>query len=188
MGDSDEVSYTWRKVTEDIFAPVTDLVADYANDAVELTWSLPKEEEEPDPDETTTYSFGFENGLEGWTLIDADGDGYNWNHHTNPASIPSHSGDACIYSESYDLDYQIPLNPDNYVVSPQKYAITAGSKITFWACAQDESYPYEHFGVAVSTGSNTSASDFTTIAEWDITGKGGKQGSRGERQTTWIKL
>ena len=46
----------------------------------------------------------------------------------------------------------------------------------FWACAQDASYPYEHFGVAVSTAGNTAASDFTTIAEWTI-----------ENGKTWTK-
>ena len=41
MGESDEVSYTWTKVSEDIFAGVKDLAAVYGGDKVEVTWTLP---------------------------------------------------------------------------------------------------------------------------------------------------
>ena len=47
-------------------------------------------------------------------------------------------------------------------------------------CAQDESYPYEHYGIAISTTGNTSADDFATIWEETVTAKG-------DRQTKWIK-
>ena len=43
MGESDEVSYTWTKVSEDIFAGVKDFAAVYAGDKVEVTWTLPAE-------------------------------------------------------------------------------------------------------------------------------------------------
>ena len=114
----------------------------------------------------------FEGSLGGWTTIDADGDGFNW----DLASViqagfipPAYSGEDCMTSESYSNDYAMALTPDNYLVSPQ---IELGGSITFYACAQDASWAAEHFGVAVSTTNNTNASAFTTIQEWTMTAKG----------------
>ena len=114
----------------------------------------------------------FEDGtLQGWTTIDADGDGFDWMLHApDPTYIDDvgHEGsDYYVYSESYDSDYGA-LTPDNYFVSPQ---VQLGGTFSFWAQAQDPDWPEEHFGVAVSTTSNTSASAFTMVpgAEWTMT-------------------
>ena len=136
--------------------------------------------------------YSFEGDLQGWTVIDADGDGFNWDLCSiiqAGYTIPSHSGEDCITSESYDSNTGDPLTPDNYIVSPQgQYA-----SISFWACAQDPSYAAEHFGVAVSTTSNTSAAAFTTIDEWTMTAKSnGTSGnyasrSRAGREGEWYQ-
>lgn len=131
----------------------------------------------------TNLSYGFETGSEGWTAIDNDGDGYNWGR---SEYLSAHSGIACLCSNSYvniDETSGIALTPDNYLISPVITA-TSASKMSFWACAQDEKWPSEHFGVAVSTDGNT----FTTIAEWTIAGKSGSAGTRStDRQTSWKK-
>ena len=141
--------------------------------------------------ETVTY--GFEGNMDGWTTIDADGDGYNWALGSvlmAGYSIPSYDGEDCVTSQSYDASAGA-LTPDNYLVSPAKAEY---SSISFWACAQDPSYPAEHFGVAVSTASNTNASDFTTIQEWTMTAKGTSQSgnymgrNRGTREGTWYQF
>ena len=107
----------------------------------------------------------FEDGFGDWTTIDADGDGHTW----QMGNSTGHNGSiGYAESESY-INYVGPLTPDNYLVSPQ---IALGGSISFWACAQDNSYAAEHFGVAVSTTGNTNASDFTTIQEWTMTAKG----------------
>ena len=106
----------------------------------------------------TQYSMGFEDleDFSEWQLIDADGDGNNWVKIT----FPHHTGTTCIASDSYKGG---ALTPDNYLVSPQ---VTLGGKLTFWA----KSNFGDHFGVAVSTTSNTDASAFTMIgAEYDGT-------------------
>ena len=117
--------------------------------------------------ESTTYEF--EADLQDWTNIDADGDGLAWyslNPTNNPNNIPGHNGSlGHVTSASYQGS---ALFPDNYFVSPVKAAY---SSITFYACAQDNSWPNEHFGVAVSTNGNTDAADFTTIQEWTMTSK-----------------
>ena len=115
-------------------------------------------------------TYDFEDGAQGWTIIDADGDGYCWESHINTGSgnHNTHSGDGVMTSASYDNDSGVALTPDNYLVSPQ---VQLGGSITFYACAQDASWPSEHFGVAVSTTNNTNAAAFTTIQEWTMTAK-----------------
>ena len=115
-------------------------------------------------------SIDFEDGTMGnWTTIDADGDGNEWILGSSFGITTGHDGSTdFILSQSYDNTNGV-LYPDNYLVSPQ---VTLGGSITFWACAQDASWPAEHFGVAVSTTGNTDAADFTTIKEWTMTSKG----------------
>lgn len=106
-----------------------------------------------------TYEYKFENAtLQGWTTIDADGDGYNWE--------PSIADDVpLVYSASYDNSLG-ELTPDNYLVSPK---IKLDGSIEFYARAQDAKYPEEHFGVFVSTKSNTDPADFECLQEWTLT-------------------
>ena len=114
-----------------------------------------------------TYNFD-DSSLQGWTSIDADGDGYGWYVASDIMSTGyGHDGsNDCVLSQSYYGG--TILYPDNYFVSPQ---VALGGMIKFYACAQDASYAAEHFGVAVSTTSNTSASAFTMLQEWTMTAK-----------------
>ena len=130
--------------------------------------------------EATTFTEGFESGIPAdWTTIDADGDGYNWMQSSVMMagySITPHSGDDMVSSASYS---SVPLFPDNYLVTPQ-VNIANGSTFSFWACAQDASYPAEHFGVAISDDGTT----FTMVDEWTMTAKGdGAKGPRGTNAT-----
>ena len=58
--------------------------------------------------------------------------------------------------------------PDNYLVTPYKLDC---EQITFIACAQDESRPAEHFGIAIATEDNSSSEDFVMIWEETMTAK-----------------
>ena len=108
------------------------------------------------------YTYSFVQALNGWTEIDADGDGNSWYLGT----ADGHDGEpGLVTSASYAASGA--LNPDNYLVSPK---MKLDGKITFYACAQDASYPSEHFGVAVSTTSGTDATAFTMVSdEWTMT-------------------
>ena len=64
----------------------------------------------PTPDVTPTpppvgenvFEESFENGLGNWTLIDADGDGYNWmDSQTNRGKAQGYDGMYAAYSSSY---------------------------------------------------------------------------------------
>jgi hypothetical protein len=111
------------------------------------------------------YTYGFSQAMNGWTTIDADGDGNDWYILTAAeSSIPGHDGEpGLMTSASYSGS---ALTPDNYLVSPK---MKLDGKITFWASGQDASWAAEHFGVAVSTTGGTSAADFTMVQAWDMT-------------------
>ena len=135
-----------------------------------------------------TYTYDFEDGWQGWQVIDADGDGYTWKWANSSGGYNGHNGSiATMVSESYSNDLMVALSPDNYLVSPQRYSISNGAKIKFYVCAQDVNYPAEHYGVAVSTQATPDSDDFVIIDEWTLSAKvksGGK--IRGNRtQGTW---
>ena len=130
-------------------------------------------------DNNPVYDFD-DSDMQGWTNIDADGDGYEWVLGSAAGGIYLAEGGSLagtgheesadfVTSGSYSNYTGAALTPDNYLVSPQ---ITLGGSISFWACGQDASYAAEHFGVAVSTTGNTDDADFTTIQEWTMTAKG----------------
>ncbi|MBO6062157.1 MAG: choice-of-anchor J domain-containing protein, partial [Clostridia bacterium] len=117
-----------------------------------------------------TQTWDFEGETTGWTLVDNDGDGFNWQLASVAMAgyiVPAYSGADCISSKSYDADAGA-LTPDNWAISP---AITADDlsavTMTFWAQAQDASYPQEHFGVAV--GNSADPSEMVMVQEWDMT-------------------
>ena len=61
----------------------------------------------------------------------------------------------------------LPIDPDDYIVSPIMIGVTDNTTFSFWACQQDENYN-EHFGVAISTATVPTGDDFTTIEAFDI--------------------
>ena len=100
-----------------------------------------------------------------WNLIDADGDGYNWQMRQNWGQT---SNPYSVTSASYDDLTGTILFPENYFVTPYKLDC---EQITFIAQAQDANAPAEHFGVAVSTTTGATAEDFEIVWETDMTTK-----------------
>ena len=110
----------------------------------------------------------FENGTNGWSFIDADGDGHNWTWHQNTGTnnLTTQTGDCIVYSESYDNDNQTALEPNNWLISPE--AILDGT-LSLYASGQDnQGYDKEVFGVYVCVGSYNGISDFQQV-ENDVT-------------------
>ncbi len=116
------------------------------------------------------FFYDFEDGtLNGWVTIDADGDKFTWSNfkdifadETEASGHNGSQGGALSYSYT---NLSGALTPDNYLVTNKKYKIGKSSQLRFWVCSIDKNFPEEHYGVAISTVSNTSASDFTTIWE-----------------------
>ena len=138
-----------------------------------------------------TYDFE-DSSMQGWSSLDADGDGFGWYVASEIMSTGYgyNGSNDCVLSQSYSNSYGA-LYPDNYLVSPQ---VALGGVVTFYACAQDANYAAEHFGVAVSTTSNNNPSAFTTLQEWTMTAKNGGEGGRpvknsrsGRAQGNWYQ-
>ncbi len=141
--------------------PESFTATDKGNDGVDLAWTAPEI-----PEYTyVTEGFEIEDDLGGFTLIDADGDGYNWMSHMNvegeQGQFITHTGNGCVFSQSY-INNVGALTPDNWLVTP--LAVLAG-EFSFWACGQDPSYAAEHFAVYVSTTSATDPSAFTKVSD-----------------------
>ena len=126
----------------------------------------------------TSFTEDFENGLGNWTMIDADGDGNNWFHSSQSMTYScydytgwgNNGSDGFAISQSYtDCTYD-SYDPNNFLVTNQKYSIVDGSTLTFFADYGNDSYP-DHFGVAIATADNPTAADFTTV--WEGSAKGG---------------
>ena len=118
---------------------------------------------------TFPYSNGFESGLDGWTVTDADNDGHNWTIDANGSAYAlAHGGNAYIYSESYDNygSYDV-LTPNNWLISPA-VTIPAGSQmqLTWWVMTADASYAADHYAVYVgTTGTPTDLAATTAVYE-----------------------
>ena len=131
------------------------------------------------------FSEGFENGIpEGWTNIDADGDGYTWRV---AAGFSGHSGNNCISSASYNFS-DGGLTPDNWLITPA-VALPQGVEninLKFYANAQDSAFAEEHYGVYISTTTVDTAA-FTLLWEENMTAEGGSHrgdpGAWGEKNT-----
>ena len=152
-------------VVEPMVPSVTDVAADIAEGELRIMWTAP----EMTIEEVTE---DFEQGADGWTFIDSDGDGFNWTHHLNTnvtaTDIAARSGRGSVYSTSYDNDSRSPLFPDNWLVTP---LAKLDGTFRFWATGQDPNFPAEHFQVWASADDAEDISTFVPVsAEYVATG------------------
>ncbi len=117
-----------------------------------------------------TQTWDFEGETDGWTFVDNDGDGFNWELASVAMAgyiIPAYSGADCISSMSYESTAGA-LTPDNWAITPAINADDLSAvTMTFWAQAQDADWPEEHFGVAV--GNTPDPDAMIMVDEWDMT-------------------
>ena len=113
------------------------------------------------------FKFDFNNGsLNGWTLIDNDGDGYNWNV-VNEDGVKFVKSFAHKKQGEGEQEVTIITEADNVMMTEQAYNITANSKLSFDASRYssgdpdfDNSETYkEYIFVEISKDGKT----FTTI-------------------------
>jgi hypothetical protein len=92
----------------------------------------------------------------GWSSIDDDGDGYDWDCDWAYPIAGSESAGSASYINGVGA-----LNPDNWLITPQiDLGGYGAADLTFWTKAQDASYPSEKIEVWISTSGN-SVGDFT---------------------------
>ena len=94
----------------------------------------------------------------GWTFVDMDDDGYNWEWWTEKMNF--HSGSGLIASASYGDDGA--LTPDNWAVSPA-VEVPEGAVLSFWVAGQDPSWAEEHYRVYVGEGG--ALADLTPVTD-----------------------
>ena len=137
----------------DCVAP-KNLRAESLGDKVRISW------------EREIYT-GFEEDPQGWTFLDADGDGFNFGIYAaggmnSDGSVNTSGTNASLSSFSYINDYG-GLHPDNYAFMP-KVKVLENASMTFYAAGFDPTYSSEHFGVVVASSDGMNVA---TIAEWD---------------------
>ena len=179
----DDFSFT---APEPCMRPGALAASDVALNSATLNWSGLQDAYTLRYRQASVFYDDFEDGLDQWTTIDADGDGYNWQVNT---AWGGHESQSMALSASW-VSGVGPLTPDNYLVTPR---IPLGGFVRFYACAQDNLYAAEHFGVAVSTTNNTNPSAFTMVQEWTMAAKGSDGraiATRGDSraQGTWYEF
>jgi len=147
----------------ELIAPPSNLNVDETTGL--FTWSEPQFNE---------YEVLLEEGFEtwppaGWTFVDADDDGYGWDDGA-ALGLDAYEGTGLAYSASY-LNPPGPgaLSPDNWLITPPVQMDYDG-QINYFVCAQDATWPSEHYGVYVST-TGTDPADFTLLFEETMTAR-----------------
>ena len=103
------------------------------------------------------YEEDYENGIDCWKNVDADGDGHSWEIYQTSSSWV-HAGAGSAQSASY-INGVGALHPDNWLISPQIHIPSTGAYIEWWEKAIYTDYA-EHYSVMVST-SGDEVADFT---------------------------
>ena len=124
--------------------------------------------------------YDFEDGtLQGWTVLDGDGDGHCWEPSIGGMG---HNSNGMVMAYSKDYATGEPLTPNEYLVSP-RLVLNEWPVINFFVCALNEIYCAEHFGVSISTTVNDDPLAFTLLHDWTLTAK-----DAGNRQGNWYEF
>ena len=105
----------------------------------------------------------FDTDLSAWTLIDADGDSFNWMSY--PYGVEE---SFCAASASYDNPSRMALEPDNYLVSAELDIKAKDYTLTWYAAAQDSDYTAEHYSVYAGTVADGVFTPVATLYEETI--------------------
>ena len=100
------------------------------------------------------YLENFESSATDWTLVDADGDGYNWEI-TRMPGVQFHSGNTCLASASWTANggpNGRDLQPDNWAITPPIVISECETAVlTWWVTEQDPKFLGDRLEVLVST-------------------------------------
>ena len=98
----------------------------------------------------------FDGALDGWSIVDSDGDGNNWGVADISSVIAAHSGTKAAFSASYASSGD--LTPDNWLITPQ---VDLGGTLKYWIAGTN--WP-DTYTVMIST-TDSSPSSFTALIE-----------------------
>lgn len=119
------------------------------------------EGDEPEtPAEPVLLTETFDNGIPGtWTNIDQDGDGNTWGITSEIIGQAGGFSGEGVASQSYSNQLG-PLNPDNYLVSPEINITHKGYNLSYYVGASDADWCNENYSVLVGT---LNGNTFTTL-------------------------
>ncbi len=95
----------------------------------------------------------------GWTFVDADGDGHNWESTIGVYNTAPHTGEGALFSRSWGTN-RPNYDPDNWAITPQ-ITVPANGQLKYWISSQ-KPWTNEHYGVFIST-TGTAPADFTKL-------------------------
>lgn len=107
---------------------------------------------------------GFENGIDAWTLVNTDGDSYNWQV-VDPQTafsndvLPRFEGTHCVMSRSYA---GTALNPDQWMISPEIEDL--GGMLRYYVMDDGANYQ-ETYRIYVCTTGSTDIADFVPVTD-----------------------
>ncbi|MBO4453178.1 MAG: choice-of-anchor J domain-containing protein [Clostridia bacterium] len=91
------------------------------------------------------WNFEYEASMEGWDMVDKDGDGYNWEFTRNRWDN-AYDRYGYLSSRSY-LNGPGGLSPENYAYTPAVVMPKGGTNYVSFTARSDEDYPNENFNV-----------------------------------------
>lgn len=134
--------------------------------AMRMSTPMPMPKTAGDTINTFPWTEDFENGTPaGFSFVDADNDGYNWEIYDFGTTGNGHNGsDMVIASASY-VNNVGALTPDNWMILPAFEIPSDASEfnLRWFEKGRDASYADEYYSVYISTTGNTVA-DFGTTA------------------------
>ena len=105
------------------------------------------------------YNQGFESGMDGWTVVDADADGHNWFRSMGvDEGVAAHGGSYYASSWSYDADPDgtgSAWNPNNYLISPA-ITVQADLSVSYWVSRACPGY-MDQYALYVCTDTTAAA-------------------------------
>ncbi len=100
-----------------------------------------------------------------WDNLDVDGDGKKWEQRDASQGWPAYDGTKTAVSASW---VNVPLTPNNYLITPQLSIPNANMMLKFYVAPQDPDWPSEKIGVEVST-TGTQPANFSSIYTTTLT-------------------
>ena len=132
------------------------------NDGWNLRW---REYDQDAGEQEVAFSENFENGLDNWTLINTDGDSYNWQAidlTTNfSGQFTAKDGSYVVMSRSWISNSVGAVTPDQWLISPQ--IADLGGTLKYYIMDDGNNYQ-ENYRIYVST-TGKNISDFTPVTD-----------------------
>ena len=132
------------------------------NDGWNLRW---REYDQDASEQEVAFSENFENGLGNWTLINTDGDSYNWQTidltSNFSGQFTAKDGSYVVMSRSWISNSVGAVTPDQWLISPQIQDL--GGTLKYYIMDDGNNYQ-ENYRIYVST-SGKNISDFTPVTD-----------------------